>query len=137
MWEIYALSAISELRTRASLKQLSELELDILYARAKTKLWDKLERLRGVPGLHVSDFGTRRRHSFLWQEYVVKAMTDMLGPNFLGTSNAYMAYKHDVEAIGTNAHELPMALAAMAKDEDELRAAPYRLLGALAGNLPG
>ncbi len=128
MWEIYALSAISELRTRASLKQLSELELDILYARAKTKLWDKLERLRGVPGLHVSDFGTRRRHSFLWQEYVVKAMTDMLGPNFLGTSNAYMAYKHDVEAIGTNAHELPMALAAMAKDEDELRAAPYRLL---------
>jgi nicotinate phosphoribosyltransferase len=128
MWEIYALSAISELRTRASLKHLSELELDVLYARAKTKLWEKLERLRGVPGLRVSDFGTRRRHSFLWQEYVVKAMTDMLGGNFLGTSNAYLAYKHDVEAIGTNAHELPMALAAMARDEEELRAAPYRLL---------
>lgn len=89
---------------------------------------EKLEKLRGVPGLHVSDFGTRRRHSFLWQEYVVKAMTDMLGLNFLGTSNAYLAYKHDVEAIGTNAHELPMALAAMANDEEELRAAPYRLL---------
>src|SRR6478672_91448 len=37
MWEIYALSAISELKTRASLKRLTELELDILYARAKTK----------------------------------------------------------------------------------------------------
>ena len=65
MWEIYALSAISELRTRARLKRLSELELDILYARAKTRLWEKMERLRGVPELNVSDFGTRRRHSFL------------------------------------------------------------------------
>ncbi len=74
MWEIYALSAIDELKTRASLKNLSEFELDILYARAKTRLWEKMERLRGVPGLSVSDFGTRRRHSFLWQEYVVTAM---------------------------------------------------------------
>jgi len=128
MWEIYALSAISELKTRASLKRLSELELDILYARAKTKLWEKMERLRGVPGLKVSDFGTRRRHSFLWQEYVVKAIRDVLGDNFTGTSNTYLAYKHDLEAIGTNAHELPMALAAMAKDDDELKASQYRLL---------
>jgi nicotinate phosphoribosyltransferase len=128
MWEIYALSAISELRTRASLKRLSEFELDILYARAKTKLWEKMERLRGVPGLKVSDFGTRRRHSFLWQEYVVKAMSDALGSSFTGTSNTYLAYQHDLEAIGTNAHELPMALAAMAKDDEELKTAQYRLL---------
>jgi len=128
MWEIYALSAISELQTRASLKRLSEFELDILYARAKTKLWEKMERLRGVPGLKVSDFGTRRRHSFLWQEYVVKAMSDVLGSSFTGTSNTYLAYQHDLEAIGTNAHELPMALAAMAKDDEELKTAQYRLL---------
>jgi nicotinate phosphoribosyltransferase len=32
MWEIYALSAIDELKTRASLKRLSELELDIVCA---------------------------------------------------------------------------------------------------------
>jgi nicotinate phosphoribosyltransferase len=128
MWEIYALSAISELKTRASLKRLSEFELDILYARAKTKLWEKMERLRGIPGLKVSDFGTRRRHSFLWQEYVVKAMSDVLGSNFTGTSNTYLAYQHDLEAIGTNAHELPMALAAMAKDDEELKTAQYRLL---------
>jgi nicotinate phosphoribosyltransferase len=128
MWEIYALSAISELKTRASLKHLSELELDILYARAKTKLWGKMERLRGIPGLKVSDFGTRRRHSFLWQEYVAKAMNDVLGSSFTGTSNTYLAYQHDLEAIGTNAHELPMALAAMAKDDEELKMAQYRLL---------
>ena len=128
MWEIYALSAVSELKTRASLKRLSEFELDVLYARAKTKLWEKMERLGGVPGLKLSDFGTRRRHSFLWQEYVVKAMSDMLGKSFTGTSNTYLAYKHDLEAIGTNAHELPMAMAAMATTDEELKAAQYRLL---------
>ena len=128
MWEIYALSAIDELKTRANLKELTEFELDILYARAKTRLWEKMERLRGVPRLNVSDFGTRRRHSFLWQEYVVKAMSDVLGPNFAGSSNTYLAYKHDLEAIGTNAHELPMALAALAGDENELRTAQYRIL---------
>ena len=128
LWEIYALSAIDELKTRASLKLLSEFELDILYARAKTRLWEKMERLRGVPRLSVSDFGTRRRHSFLWQEYVVKAMSDVLGASFAGSSNTYLAYKHDLEAIGTNAHELPMALAALANDEEELRSAQYRIL---------
>jgi nicotinate phosphoribosyltransferase len=128
MWEIYALAAISELRTRAGLKNLRELELDLLYARAKTRLWSKMERLRGVPGLSVSDFGTRRRHSFLWHEYVVNAMRDTIGAAFAGTSNAFLAYKHDFEAIGTNGHELPMALGAMAADDDELRSAQYRLL---------
>ncbi len=128
LWEIYALATMSELSTRTHLKRLSELELDILYARAKAKLWEKMARLRGVPDLHISDFGTRRRHSFLWQEYVVNAMRDVLGTSFSGTSNTYLAYKHDVEAIGTNAHELPMALAAMAQDDAELKTSQYRLL---------
>jgi nicotinate phosphoribosyltransferase len=128
LWEIYALATMSELSTRAHLKRLSELELDILYARAKAKLWDKMERLCGVPDLHISDFGARRRHSFLWQEYVVNAMRDVLGARFTGTSNTYLAYKHDMEAIGTNAHELPMALAAMATNDQELRSSQYRLL---------
>ena len=128
LWEIYALSIISELKTRASMKRLSEFELDILYARAKTRLWEKMARLRGVPDLSVSDFGARRRHSYLWQEYVVKAMSDVLGNVFKGTSNTYLAYKHDLEAIGTNAHELPMAMAAMATDDAELKGSQYRFL---------
>src|SRR5580693_5763282 len=101
MWEIYALSEIGELKTRDALKGLSEFELDILYARAKTRLWEKMERLRGVPDLNITDFGTRRRHSFLWHEYVVNAMRDIIGASFTGTSNAFLAYKHDLEAIGT------------------------------------
>jgi nicotinate phosphoribosyltransferase len=128
MWEIYALSAIDELKTRASLKKLTELELDILYARAKTRLWEKMARLYGVPGLTVSDFGTRRRHSFLWQDYVVTAMRDVLGATFVGSSNTYLAYTHDLEAIGTNAHELPMAMAALADTDEELRESQYKML---------
>ena len=128
LWEVYALSILSELKTRASLREMSEFSLDILYARAKAKLWGKIERLRGVPGLKLADFGTRRRHSFLWQEYVVKAMRDTLGDSFSGTSNTHLAYKHDLEAIGTNAHELPMVLAALADDDDGLKAAQYRVL---------
>ena len=130
MWELYALSILDELKTRAGLKKLREFGLDILYARAKTKLWGKIERLRGVPGLAVADFGTRRRHSFLWQEYVVSAMAANLGSAFTGTSNAFLAHKHDLEAIGTNAHEIPMVLAALAPsdDDDGLKASQYRVL---------
>ena len=130
MWELYSLSIINELRTRANLKKLSEFGLDILYAKAKTKLWDKIERLRGVPNLSVADFGTRRRHSFLWQEYVVEAMAANLGSGFTGTSNAFLAHKHDLEAIGTNAHEIPMVLAALAPQDDDqaLKASQYHTL---------
>ncbi len=128
MWELYALSTINELRTRSSLKGMSEFEIDILYARAKTRLWGKIEQMRGVPGLRVADFGTRRRHSFLWQEFAVNAMATVLGESFTGTSNTFLAYKHDLEAIGTNAHEIPMALAAMATNDAELKQAQYRML---------
>jgi len=110
------------------MKKLREFGLDILYARAKTKLWGKIERLRGVPGLAVADFGTRRRHSFLWQEYVVNAMASNLGAAFTGTSNAFLAHKHDLEAIGTNAHEIPMVLAALAADDNALKASQYKVL---------
>lgn len=128
MWELYALAILDELKTRAQLKTLSEFGLDILYARAKTKLWGKIERLRGVPGLSVADFGTRRRHSFLWQEYVVVAMAANIGESFIGTSNAFLAHKHDLEAIGTNAHEIPMVMAALAPDDEAMKQSQYEVL---------
>jgi nicotinate phosphoribosyltransferase len=39
-----------------------------------------------------------------------------------------MAYTHDLEAISTNAHELPMAMAALANSDEELKHSQYRLL---------
>jgi nicotinate phosphoribosyltransferase len=62
LWEIPALAVISELRARRALAGFGPFELDVLYARAKAKLWEKVERLRRLPDLALSDFGTRRRH---------------------------------------------------------------------------
>jgi nicotinate phosphoribosyltransferase len=127
-WEIHALAIVSELKSRAAHQRRSELELDFLYARAKAKLLGKLGRLAGLEGLALSDFGTRRRHSFLWQEWTVRAMAQTLGPGFVGTSNAFLAFKHGLDAKGTNAHELPMVLAALADDDAALKASQYELL---------
>ena len=139
MWEIPALAIINELRTRAVLRGQGRFALDVLYARAKAKLWEKVERLRQLEGLAISDFGTRRRHSFLWQRWCVEALKEGLGPAVIGTSNVLMAMETDLEAIGTNAHELPMVAAALAEDDEALRRAPYQVLedwrGAYHGNL--
>lgn len=128
MWEIPALAIINELRSRNALKRYGRFTLDVLYARAKAKLWAKVERLRQLPGLRISDFGTRRRHGFLWQRWCVEALKEGLGDAFIGSSNVLLAMDNDLEAIGTNAHELPMVLAALAKDDDDLRRAPYQVL---------
>jgi nicotinate phosphoribosyltransferase len=128
LWEIPALAVLMELRSRAVLADLGKFELQVLYARAMTKLWEKVERLRGIEGLRIADFGTRRRHSFLWQDWCVQAMMEGLGSKFIGTSNCLIAMRRDIEAIGTNAHELPMVYSALADSDDALRQAPYRVL---------
>ncbi len=128
LWEIPALAVLMELRSRAVLNQMGKFELEVLYARAMTKLWEKIERLRAIPDLRLADFGTRRRHGFLWQDWCVQAMMEGLGEKFVGTSNCRIAMRRDIEAIGTNAHELPMIYSALADSDDELRLAPYRVL---------
>ncbi|MEP3633813.1 MAG: nicotinate phosphoribosyltransferase [Shimia thalassica] len=128
LWEIPALAVLMELRGRAVLHDMRKFELQVLYARAMTKLWEKIERLRDVPDLRIADFGTRRRHSYLWQDRCVQAMIEGLGDKFIGTSNCLIAMKRDIEAIGTNAHELPMVYSALAKTDEELAQAPYQVL---------
>ncbi|MFP7569529.1 nicotinate phosphoribosyltransferase [Marivita sp. S2033] len=128
LWEIPALAVLMELRGRAVLNDMGRFELQVLYARAMTKLWEKIERLREVPELRIADFGTRRRHSFLWQDWCVQAMVEGLGESFVGTSNCLIAKSRDLEAIGTNAHELPMVYAALAEDDAALKQAPYDVL---------
>jgi len=128
LWEIPALAVIMELRSRAVTGGMGKFELQVLYARAMTKLWEKVERLRTVPDLRIADFGTRRRHSFLWQDWCVQAMTEGLGEKFVGTSNCLIAKNRDLPAIGTNAHELPMVYAALADTDEELARAPYDVL---------
>jgi nicotinate phosphoribosyltransferase len=128
MWEIPALAIINELRSRAVLRGMGRFELQVLYARAMTRVWEKITRLQKLPDLRIADFGTRRRHGFLWQDWCVQAMIEGLGTNFLGTSNCLIAMRREVEAIGTNAHELPMVYSALANSDKELAQAPYQVL---------
>ncbi|WP_417250388.1 nicotinate phosphoribosyltransferase [Celeribacter sp.] len=128
LWEIPALSILMELRSRAVLGDMGKFELQVLYARAMTKLWEKIERLKPLDGVKIADFGTRRRHSYLWQDWCVQAMLEGLGNKFSGTSNCLIAMKRDLEAVGTNAHELPMVYSALAKDDAALAQAPYDVL---------
>ena len=128
LWEIPALSVLMELRGRAVLGDMGRFELQILYARGMAKLWEKIEHLRKIDNLRLADFGTRRRHSFLWQDWAVQAMTGGLGEKFVGTSNCLIAKNRDLAAIGTNAHELPMIYSALAQTDEALRQAPYDVL---------
>ncbi|MBY5933649.1 nicotinate phosphoribosyltransferase [Tateyamaria omphalii] len=128
LWEIPALAVLMELRGRAVLNEMGKFELQVLYARAMTKLWEKIEKLRQENGPRVADFGTRRRHSFLWQDWCVQAMGEGLGAQFAGTSNCLIAKNRDLEAIGTNAHELPMVYSALAQSDADLARAPYDVL---------
>ena len=128
LWEIPALAVLMELRGRAVLDRMGKFELQILYARGMTRVWEKIEELRTIPDLSIADFGTRRRHSFLWQDWCVQAMQEGLGSAFTGTSNCKIAMDREVEAIGTNAHELPMVYAALAEDDAALAQAPYDVL---------
>ena len=133
LWEIPALAILMELRSRAVLKDMGRFELQVLYAQGMSRVWEKIKCLRGVEGLRIADFGTRRRHGFLWQDWCVQAMVEGLGEAsrggaFTGTSNCLIAMRRDLEAVGTNAHELPMVYAALAESDEELRQAPYKVL---------
>ena len=128
MWEIPALAIINELRSRAALKRLWAASRSTSSMRApRPSCGPRSSGCAQLPDLRISDFGTRRRHSFLWQRWCVEALKEGLGEAFIGTSNVLLAMDNDLEAIGTNAHELPMVL----------RRARHGRRGRCAGALPG
>ena len=54
---------------------------------------------------YFADFGTRRRFSGAWQDEVVETFKKALPNSFIGTSNVFLAKKHNLKFIGTQAHE--------------------------------
>ena len=81
------------------------------------KTYRKAERLLAA-GCVYSDFGTRRRASFMAEDTVVRAMKDCNNSRewpgrFVGTSNIYLAMKYDLVPIGTMAHEFVCAIGGM------------------------
>ena len=131
LWEIPALAILSELFARAAVNGLSHLQVETLYNGANAKLWDKVKRLQALAQegpLAISDFGTRRRHGYLWQRWCIECLREGLQQSFIGSSNVKFAMDLGVEAIGTNAHELPMVYAALAESDEGLLQAPFKVL---------
>ena len=58
----------------------------------------------------------------------MQAMIEGMTDKFVGTSNCLIAMRREVEAIGTNAHELAMVYAALADSDSELQSATFRML---------
>jgi nicotinate phosphoribosyltransferase len=103
LWEVPLLALISEVYFAKIDTSWSEDGQD-------EKMLEKAKRLFEKRVLWA-DFGTRRRRHLESQERVVR--TAMLFSNFTGTSNVYLAMKYGVKALGTMAHEWPMAHSAL------------------------
>ena len=67
---------------------------------AKGDLFEKHE-------IYYSEFGTRRRRSYINQDNAVAVLRKK--KTLIGTSNVHLAIKHDIIAMGTVAHEWTMA----------------------------
>lgn len=111
-WETVIMSEINELYFENTCRE-SGTSLEALYAEGDRRLSEKIALLKTHPDIKFSDFGTRRRFSFAWQEHVVERIARELPDNFVGTSNIFLAHKLGVQPIGTFAHELPMIYGAL------------------------
>ena len=107
LWEVVLMAIISELYFRET-NQHVDVEDFGLYE----KTFNKAESLKSH-NTYFADFGTRRRYSFDNQDQVVGTLKSRGLYNFVGTSNVYLSFKHNVSPIGTHAHEWFMAHASM------------------------
>ena len=103
MFEVPVLSIVNETYFTRSLSS-DEMEERKKNGRYRLEQKSIVARSQGFPFI---DMGTRRRFEGAWQEEVVKTLAKL--PNFLGTSNMYLAMKYDLNCFGTMAHEYIMA----------------------------
>ena len=104
-WEIPLMAGISE-----------------IYFQTVDTNWESdledFKKITYIKGIELSkndcnwiDFSTRRRRNFEAQNIVVETFKDL--PGFKGTSNPYLARKHGINAVGTQAHEWIMGISAL------------------------
>ncbi len=120
LWETLALAVVNQLYMQGQMRGRSRFQRDLVTDEGHRRLAEKIRLLRQRPDVTFSDFGTRRRASRAWQDYLVGVLAEELPPEqFRGASNTALAMKYGLTAMGTNAHELPMVYSGIYYDEDE------------------
>lgn len=117
MWEMPVLSVVSELAHRLN-GDLDKYNKDSELERTREK-----GRKILLNGLVLSDMGTRRRFSFEHQDITIRELAKLYKEGgiidengeflawtgkFIGTSNVYLAMKHNLTPVGTMSHQLVM-----------------------------
>jgi nicotinate phosphoribosyltransferase len=97
LWETPILATVSELWFRESGQHP-----DVGYM--EQAAIDKAIRMK-EHGITFSLFGMRRRFSFDVEDRVTELLKQHAGESLFGTSNVYMAYKHNINVSGTHPHE--------------------------------
>ena len=106
--EVYTLAIVNELYFQHDLKE-SGYVLEDVEKEGRFRLETKVEQLEDYPQLKFAEFGTRRRYSAEWQDFVVGYLVKNCPKNIVGTSNVGLAMKHGIKPIGTVAHEWTMS----------------------------
>ena len=97
LWETPILATVSELYFR-EMKQYPDTEyMEKMAIEKALKLKEN--------NITFSLFGMRRRFSFEVEDRVTGLLEQHAGDSLFGTSNVYLAYKHNVNVSGTHPHE--------------------------------
>ena len=107
LYEVPLMAIISETylkdkgsKTEAFAKGLAKIKENVALIKKSDSSYTS-----GKSYFKFADFGTRRRYSQEWHDKVVETYKELVPKNIVGTSNIYLARKHDLSPIGTMAHE--------------------------------
>lgn len=112
LFEVPVLAIINEVYFRNT---VDAKDIKALRTSGVKRLDQKIEYIKknAAADFKFSDFGTRRRFSAVWQQYVVRRLQQEVGQFFTGTSNVLLAKQLGLVPIGTMAHEYLQACQAM------------------------
>lgn len=105
MFEIPVLAIVNECYYRRFYPNMD-------FTEGRRRLKEKIESIKNI-NVGISEYGTRRRFSKLWQQEVIETMKNRMGKNFTGTSNVYYAMTMGITPLGTMAHEYLQAAQAL------------------------
>lgn len=110
LYEIAILAIVSEVWFAMKYADIKD-KLDCEFQKRAIEKFKKVKDGTYDIGI-FSEFGTRRRYSKEMQEWLIKYILNENIPGFVGTSNVAFAAKYNTKPIGSQAHEMFMAVQA-------------------------